>query len=772
MKNNWIFLLIVLIGTIAKAQTLDIPDPAFREIILGSFDTNQDGEIQIPGELSCNCEMVIEDPDITDLTGIASLHVTSLQIKNTSITSVDISNNGHLVYLQLWDNALLQSVNVSGNDYFVSILVDDSPLFNQMNLTGTEINSVQLFNTGLVSANFSTFPEFDYFRCENNQQLQSVTVNSGPFVAFECRNNPNLTTLNTMDSAFLSVEVSHNALQSLMLKQFGDVDASFNALTEIDFQTTDATSWINLTNNNLTNVDLSRCKGLTTVMLNNNNLETVNIKNGNEDGSLGLHGNPDITFICLDPQDEVAVSESITSAGLSSVVVNGYCSFTPGGDSNTIEGSFTFDGNSNGCDASDMHFANSKIMVTQGANTEAVFTDANGHFNFFANAGTYALTPVLEHPSYFNVSPASATVVFPAEDGSEETRNFCITANGIRPDAEIVLNGSMPEPGFNTNYVVTVRNKGNQVLNGTASVTFDDSRLDYVSSTPAATANIGSVSWNYSNLQPFETRTYSFVLNVNSPMETPAVNIGDALDFTASTAVPNDETPADNTFAFSQEVFGSYDPNDITCLEGDIVSPTRIGDYLHYLVRFENTGNANAHNIVVKNRIDASKFDVNSLQILDSSSEMTTRITGNKAEFIFEGIELGAAQHGHVLYKIKTRPTLVENSSVMAFADIFFDYNFPITTNEAETVFQQLSVGEVSAVSISVYPNPTSDIITIKAQSAFNNVEVFDIQGRLLESKTAGTDEVTIDLTGRQTGHYFVRVTSGNGVSVLKVVKK
>ena len=31
-------------------------------------------------------------------------------------------------------------------------------------------------------------------------------------------------------------------------------------------------------------------------------------------------------------------------------------------------------------------------------------------------------------------------------------------------------------------------------------------------------------------------------------------------------------------------------PNDKTCLEGSVITPTLIGQYVHYTIRFENTG--------------------------------------------------------------------------------------------------------------------------------------------------------------------------------------
>ena len=51
-----------------------------------------------------------------------------------------------------------------------------------------------------------------------------------------------------------------------------------------------------------------------------------------------------------------------------------------------------------------------------------------------------------------------------------------------------------------------------------------------------------------------------------------------------------DEIPIDNIFNLTQTVVNSYDPNDKTCLQGKTVSSEVIGEYVHYLIRFENTG--------------------------------------------------------------------------------------------------------------------------------------------------------------------------------------
>lgn len=55
-----------------------------------------------------------------------------------------------------------------------------------------------------------------------------------------------------------------------------------------------------------------------------------------------------------------------------------------------------------------------------------------------------------------------------------------------------------------------------------------------------------------------------------------------------------------------------------------------IGDYVHYKIRFENTGTFPAQNIVVTDLIDISKFDISSLQMIDAFYSCTTRITATK----------------------------------------------------------------------------------------------------------------------------------------------
>jgi uncharacterized repeat protein (TIGR01451 family) len=227
-------------------------------------------------------------------------------------------------------------------------------------------------------------------------------------------------------------------------------------------------------------------------------------------------------------------------------------------------------------------------------------------------------------------------------------------------------------------------------------------------------------------------------------------------------------------------VVGSYDPNEITCIEGDSVSPSQIGDYLHYAVNFENTGNFQAENIVVRDIIDTNQYDINSLQVLSTSHPAYIRITGNIVEFIFEDINLSAAHgnppvggHGDVLFKIRTKNDLTQNDSVLQRAGIYFDYNAPVQTTDAQTTFEELSnpIFEFDN-SVKIYPNPTKSIISIASDFNIETIGLYDIQGRILETHIEDTTNSTLDISNKSKGIYFLKIKTEKGSKVEKVVKE
>lgn len=96
--------------------------------------------------------------------------------------------------------------------------------------------------------------------------------------------------------------------------------------------------------------------------------------------------------------------------------------------------------------------------------------------------------------------------------------------------------------------------------------------------------------------------------------------------------------------------------------------------------------------------------------------------------------------------------------------------------------FQQgnLSVSTVSVLkdldfSISVFPNPTSDVLTLKlTKEDLTGLQylLFDISGRLLSQKNLEMNETTINVNQLNNGLYLIKVQDGmKELKTFKIVK-
>ncbi|WP_185146708.1 T9SS type A sorting domain-containing protein [Chryseobacterium sp.] len=456
--------------------------------------------------------------------------------------------------------------------------------------------------------------------------------------------------------------------------------------------------------------------------------------------------------------------------------VNSYCSFTPGGSFHTLQGNTKYDFNSNGCDTTDPVKAFQKFTITNGTVTGSIIGNNSGNYSIPVQAGTHTITPILENPTFWSISPNVLTVNFPTQT-SPLTQNFCVTANGNHNDLEVMVIPVTPAaPGFNAKYKILFKNKGTATQSGSVVFNYNDNLMNFSTATVApGSQSTGTLNWNFTNLLPFETREITLTFALNTPTATPPLNGNDVLHFTSQINGLTDETPPDNTFALNQTVVNSFDPNDKTCLQGTAITQTQVGDYVHYLIRFENTGTANAQNIVVKDEIDLTKFDINSIVALNGSHSFVTRITSpNVVEFIFENIQLpfnNATNDGFVAFKIKTKSTLNTGDSFSNLAKIYFDYNAPIVTNTYTTTVQALlATAETATENFSIYPNPVKDMLYFKTNEKIVKLEIFDVSGRIISS--IGIKGNSADLSGLAKGHYLIKAYTKDRIIVKKLIKE
>jgi Leucine-rich repeat (LRR) protein len=790
------------------------------------IDSNNNGEIEVSEALQVSyldlssyslnnldginnfpnlSELICNNNSLTALDLRSSINLKKLSCSTNRLTSLDVSSQNKLTEL-ICDHNRLTSITIN-NQNTLAKLVCYSNQFSVLNLntlsslielncSGNQLSTLDLSNLNdLISLNFgynkittielNNLTKLETLSCDQtlltslnliaNSKLKELRFSYNQIKAIDVTNLLNLNSLIFSSNLISSIDLKNNKLLKTLY-------CENNKLTSLDVSNQNLLTDLYCQDNLLTTLDGSNLKSLFSLNCSNNKLTFLNLKNGINE-IFNVAGNINLAFLCIDDNfyEQSTAQNYLSLSRIYNCSLNSYCSFTPGGIYYTIQGNSKLDTNNNGCDNNDSHYSNLNFKITDGTLNGNIISNETGNYSIPVQEGNYTITPILENPTYFNVSPSSVNVSFPTQT-SPYTQNFCISPKGVHNDLEVTILPTIPaRPGFDATYKIIYKNKGTIVQSGSVTLNFNDAVLDFVSAVPAINNQVtDKLTWDYINLQPFETREITVTLNVNSPMETPAVNIGDRLSFNALiNPVTGDEKPVDNSLALRQSVVGSFDPNDKTCLEGDVITPSLIGEYVNYLIRFENTGTYPAENIVVKDLIDLSKFDISTLVPTKASHDFVTKISeGNKVEFIFENINLpfdNATNDGYIAFKIKTLPTLVVGDSFTNEANIYFDYNFPILTNKATSIFKTLGTQDFEfADYFNVYPNPVNDILNIGTKNTIEVklMSVYDILGQLIIAVPNAQSISKIDVSKLTIGNYFLKMNTDKGTSSVKFIKQ
>jgi Leucine-rich repeat (LRR) protein len=757
----------------------------------------------LPKLVSFYCKNnLLSSIDVRNLFNLTELYVDTNQLTNIDLTGLDNLNLLSCAANKLTDINVLDLKNLTkfyctSNELTKIDLAGLSKLeiltCSKNKLTNLDLGS--LSNLVLLNCSFNQFASLDIsklmklqdFYCTNNQIVDLDFTGLSNLGLLKCDNNL-LTKLNVSGLKKLQIITFQNNKVANIdlsgLQNIIDFNCSNNKLNTLDFSTVAYTPQEGFMGPGTYIYEFAEGGSIFTTScdytLNDNQFEFINLKNSNV-FTVDFSGNTALKYICVNDNKIAEIEASISKYGYTDCHVNSYCSFKPGGTSYVIQGNSRIDSNNNGCDALDIAASNIKFVINDTVKNESIINNATGSYFIPVSEGNFTIVPTLENEDYFTISPSSVNVVFPS-GASPYNQDFCLTPKGLHKDLEINILPIQPaRPGFDAKYKIIYKNKGNIAQSGSVNLAFDDSTLDLVSSNTSITnQTTGNIVWDFTSLKPLESKEIEIIFNVNSPTETPAVNNNDILKYTAKiNSADTDEIIADNTFEFNQTVVGSYDPNDKTCLEGNVIKPELIGQYVHYMIRFENTGNYAAENIVVKDIIDLSKFDISTLVPTKSSHSYTTKISdGNKVEFIFEKINLpfdDANNDGYIAFKIKTLSTLKVGDSFTNEANIYFDYNFPIVTNMATSTFKTLSTQDFQfSEYFGIHPNPVKDVLNIDSTNTLEKqaMYIYDILGQLVIAVPDAANTSKIDVSKLRTGNYILKVKTNKGISSTKFIKK
>ncbi len=743
--------------------------------------------------LDCSYNYNLEDSiNVSFLTKLEEINLHACYVKNLNVEglqhlkkimcaineflSLTIKDLPSLEYLECWNQ----------NNYMTTLNLSNLPKLNYLDCGLNKLSSLDL----------TFFPELKYINCNGNKLTTLKVNNLSKLFKLTCSGNL-LTSINLSGLSKIDwLECAGNNISKINLNELSRLESFYangNPLDSIIIPIDNTIRYFEIGEHNIEYLDLRMLKNGIALQVGSTKLKSLYLKNGvrntyNSGGDLDLYYSTNLKFICVDQIDFLDIYIAVYNSNLRNVLISSFCNSILDATITELNCNTKIDFDNNGCTMQDNNYPNLKIKLCNTTDTSYIISNYNGNYVSPIQTGTYTLTPQFTHP-YFTVTPSSTTISLP----DSIPLQFCITPNGIHHDVSVtVIPIRAARPGFSdATYKIVFKNKGNQIESGTILFKYDENKQDFISasSTPTSIAS-GELTFAFGNLQIFETREIIVTMRTNSPTDNPAVNAGDVLNVQVATTLDNgvrDEYIKDNFKNIKQTVVGSIDPNDKTCLEGKIATPDIIGDFVNYLIRFENTGTANAENVVVTDFIDLAKFDISSLELTSTSHSCKTVISnGNKVQFVFDNINLPFTdpnKYGYVAFKIKTKPNLVIGDSLKNSADIYFDYNLPIKTNTAATRIDNIILSTKNATnkegSLSVYPNPSSGnfIINFEAKGIFPlNVKIIDLKGSTVFEKNVNHAEksnIIVDANNLPNGVYLINMNSEkeNWVQKLMIVK-
>src|SRR5690606_15307805 len=113
-------------------------------------------------------------------------------------------------------------------------------------------------------------------------------------------------------------------------------------------------------------------------------------------------------------------------------------------------------------------------------------------------------------------------------------------------------------------------------------------------------------------------------------------------------------------------------------------------------------------------------------------------------------------------------PNVAEYNASQAIWSFFDNYQLNINEN------CQMSVEDLSAAEVNVYPNPVREALTVQSKRPLHSVHIYDLNGRIaLEKQINGHTKIEMSVNSLPKGVYVVRVQdAGKHIFTQKIIKK
>jgi uncharacterized repeat protein (TIGR01451 family) len=317
----------------------------------------------------------------------------------------------------------------------------------------------------------------------------------------------------------------------------------------------------------------------------------------------------------------------------------------------------------------------------------ASFSTSEYEHLYQLDEGTYKIEYDSSSLSNWELSTDSSSFTFVSNSSVNDS---CFEFGFVPKDSIVEIEAWMTSSAMicseRAEMTIGLVNNGTVIVGGVLWLDLDTliSSFDFTQQPDTVFGNL--YGWYISGIYPLENKRITMSFNVPG---VDSFDLGDSIK--QKVFFVFDEGYFENTIQsiYSEPIRCAYDPND------KAVSPQRGGDNytldserLAYTIRFQNTGNYKATNVVLVDSL-SPHLDVSSFNLLGSSHEARLEydISNGLLTFTFENINLPDSasdvlgSQGYVTFSLRTKDNIPDSSLIRNKAEIYFDFNPPIVTN-------------------------------------------------------------------------------------------
>lgn len=425
-----------------------------------------------------------------------------------------------------------------------------------------------------------------------------------------------------------------------------------------------------------------------------------------------------------------------------------------------ISGTVFFDENENGIqDGEEYGLPQQKLLILP--DNVCTYTDNSGDYSFSCSEeSVYQVIPQLSDNWKFTTETSSnvlKSASVPMTEISLEKNDVTGVNFGVKniqeernPEISIISLDAGGRCSDSTSMYLFVKNNGTVLEQGRVqfNVAPQYDKI-YTQNCDSISADMKTLYWDM-NIRPLEEK------RIKISMQMPDFSfIGDTLESVVSYKDAQSVLSSDTA---NVVVRCSFDPNDKTVFPMGVTDENLVlmNEPLSYTIRFQNTGNDYAKNVVVIDTL-SSALDLETFEVVAASHNLKTNYTSDGVvEFRFDNIMLldsttnEPESHGFVKYRIKAKKDLPDNTVIENTAHIYFDYNPAVVTNTTinTMTYTILKNEESTAIevpynaTVKLYPNPIRDYSVLEFDNAGNDLfqlTISDVTGKIINTmQTSG----------------------------------